>query len=72
MGKGMLTMCLFSILFVCVVSSDGNATKISSKKNDDVIVGVWSLRAYMAAMLLDFLLIILPLLLFFTVSVWKL
>ncbi|XP_058189780.1 uncharacterized protein At4g17910 isoform X2 [Rhododendron vialii] len=50
---------------------DGNATKISSKKNDDVIVGVWSLRAYMAAMLLDFLLIILPLLLFFTVlSEW--
>ncbi|KAI8531011.1 hypothetical protein RHMOL_Rhmol11G0104300 [Rhododendron molle] len=50
---------------------DGNATKISSKKNDDVIVGVWSLRAYMGAMLLDFLLIILPLLLFFTVlSEW--
>ncbi|KAG5524177.1 hypothetical protein RHGRI_030993 [Rhododendron griersonianum] len=47
---------------------DGNATKISSKKNDDVIVGLRSLRAYMAATLIDFLLIILPLLLFFTVT----
>ncbi|KAG5524176.1 hypothetical protein RHGRI_030993 [Rhododendron griersonianum] len=47
---------------------DGNATKISSKKNDDVIVGLRSLRAYMAATLIDFLLIILPLLLFFTLK----
>ncbi|KAF7126656.1 hypothetical protein RHSIM_Rhsim11G0016800 [Rhododendron simsii] len=68
MGKGMLMMCLFSVLFVCVLSSDGNAMKISSKKNDDVIVGFRSLRAYMAAMLLDFLLTILPLLLFFTIN----
>lgn len=62
------------LLRSCLCSSGmegGNTTKISNKKNDDVIVGVRSLRAYLATMLLDFLLIILPMLLFFTVlSEW--
>ncbi|XP_057977065.1 uncharacterized protein At4g17910 isoform X2 [Malania oleifera] len=43
------------------------ATQISLKKNDNAIVGLKSLRAYTTTMLGDFLSIILPILLFFTV-----
>ncbi|XP_052169836.1 uncharacterized protein At4g17910 isoform X2 [Diospyros lotus] len=41
------------------------------KKNDDLVVGFKSWRVYMARMTIDFLLIVLPMLLFFTVlSEW--
>ncbi|XP_057477048.1 uncharacterized protein At4g17910 isoform X1 [Actinidia eriantha] len=55
----------------CFCFNDTNTRKISLKKNDDVIVGFMSWKAYMATIALDFLIIVLPMLLFLTVlSEW--
>lgn len=42
---------------------------VVSKKNDDAVVGSKGWAAYMASMSLDFLLIIVPIVLVYTVSV---
>ncbi|KAI8029380.1 Uncharacterized protein LOK49_LG01G01487 [Camellia lanceoleosa] len=57
--------------FCSADKQDPNTMKISLKKNDDVIVAFNSWRDYMALMIMDFLSIVLPILLFFTVlSEW--
>ncbi|KAL7166856.1 hypothetical protein ACSBR2_037513 [Camellia fascicularis] len=57
--------------FCSADKQDPNTMKISLKKNDDVIVAFKSWRDYMALMITDFLSIVLPILLFFTVlSEW--
>ena len=62
----MQSMCL--LIECCFVSSDPWATETSLKKSDNATVVSKNSWAYMATMTVDFLVIVLPILLFLTVS----
>lgn len=60
---------LYMLILVC--SADPGYMNASLKKNEDVSVSPMNWRTYMGKMALDFLFVVLPVLLNFTVSAFK-